>query len=170
MLWQSVAFYFSHQRVGQPGPFTRLMCCSPRDLAGVSGEELALMPTHVAPAYTFNPSNGDPYLPYNKPVAVMDWLARADVREEYVVVVDVDTILRAPLLPHEYGVRPGLVVAAYFDYLHGTHNALAGRHLPGVEPRQDSLAGPSGRRADMVGGLYMATREDLRRIAPLWLK
>lgn len=67
-------------------------------------------------------------------------------------------------------MRPGFATSAYFSYLEGTHNELAERHLPGVEPRQDTLAGPVGRRADMVGGLYLAHTEDMRRIAPLWLK
>ncbi|EFN52293.1 hypothetical protein CHLNCDRAFT_58899 [Chlorella variabilis] len=100
----------------------------------------------------------------------MDWLGRNDVREEYVLVIDVDMILRAPLLPEALGARPGFAVAAFFDYLHGTHNELAERHLADVAPRQDELAGPAGRRADMVGGAYLAHREDMRRIAPLWLK
>ena len=31
-------------------------------------------------------------------------------------------------------------------------------------------AGPVGRRGDMVGTLTLMHREDLRRVAPLWLK
>ena len=76
----------------------------------------------------------------------------------------------AAALPQALGARPGFAVAAFFDYLHGTHNDLAERHLADVAPRQDELAGPAGRRADMVGGAYLAHREDMRRIAPLWLK
>ena len=70
----SAGFYFSHRRSGQPGPFTRIVCCDSPDK--VSAEELSLVPTHLAPSYTFNPHNSDAYLPYNKPVAIMDWLGR----------------------------------------------------------------------------------------------
>jgi hypothetical protein len=38
----------------------------------------------------------------------------------------------------------------YLDYLEGVHNALALKHVPHVQPRQDTLAGPKGRRADKV--------------------
>lgn len=120
------------------------------------------MPTHLAPSYSVNPTNGDGYLPYNKPVsmhgragqqrlrwagwqrrwqrqckpraqqlhggwcwmvpfriaaarpnaryqlhclllwlqvAIMDWMARTDIQEEFVLVIDVDMIIRSPLLP-----------------------------------------------------------------------
>ncbi len=36
------------------------------------------------------------------------------------------------------------------DILHGCNNALAEKHIPEIPPRQDTLGGPSGRRADMV--------------------
>lgn len=91
MLWQSVGeeseaaqarsqcaaasrWHQPARRSGQPGPFTRIVCCDSPDK--VSAEELSLVPTHLAPSYTFNPHNSDAYLPYNKPVAIMDWLGR----------------------------------------------------------------------------------------------
>ncbi len=30
--------------------------------------------------------------------------------------------------------------------------------------------GPKGRRGDKVGGYYLTVREDMRKIAPLWLE
>jgi hypothetical protein len=35
----------------------------------------------------------------NKPVAVVDWLAKHDVREDYILIIDADMIMRRPLLP-----------------------------------------------------------------------
>lgn len=41
-------------------------------------------------------------------------------------------------------------MSAYFGYLKGVVNELALKHVPFVEPRNDTLAGPKGRRGDQV--------------------
>lgn len=51
----------------------------------------------------------------------------------------------------------------------GVSNALADRHIPEIDKRNDTLGGPLGRRADMVGGFFYIHQDDLKRIAPLWL-
>lgn len=47
---------------------------------------------------------------------------------------------------------PGWAYSGYYFYeiLKGCANELADKHIPQVEPRQDTLAGPKGRRADTV--------------------
>jgi hypothetical protein len=47
----------------------------------------------------------------------------------------------------------GWAVSAYFGYLKGVSNELALKHVPYVVPRNDTLAGPSGRRGDQVPDL-----------------
>lgn len=42
------------------------------------------------------------------------------------------------------------------------------RHVPEVTPRNDTLAGPPGRRGDVVGAPYFMHAEDARVLAPLW--
>ena len=44
----------------------------------------------------------------------------------------------------------GWAVSAFFGYLKGVNNELALKHVPEVLPRNDSLAGPVGRRGDQV--------------------
>ena len=44
----------------------------------------------------------------------------------------------------------GWAVSAFFGYLKGVNNELALKHVPHVQPRNDSLAGPIGRRGDQV--------------------
>ena len=61
-------------------------------------------------------------------------------------------------------------MSAFFGYMKGVKNELAMKHVPEVVPRNDTLAGPKGRRGDMVGGFTLMHREDLRRVAPHWLK
>jgi hypothetical protein len=46
--------------------------------------------------------------------------------------------------------RPGWAVGAQYTYLIGVINDLADRHIPEVAPRNDSFAGPKGRRSDQV--------------------
>ncbi len=50
---------------------------------------------------------------------------------------------------------PGWAYSGYhfYEILKGCANELADKHIPQVEPRQDTLAGPKGRRADTVSSL-----------------
>ncbi|KAL6778995.1 hypothetical protein ACKKBF_B19215 [Auxenochlorella protothecoides x Auxenochlorella symbiontica] len=168
--WQSMGMMLSHRLAGQPGPLTRIMSCTHEELEAMSPEERNICPTHVAPSYTVHPRTGDIYSAYNKPVAVIDWLARTEVKEEYVLIIDADMIMLTPFLPDEVGASRGWAVSAYFSYMKGVNNELALKHVPEVTPRNDTLAGPRGRRGDMVGGFTLMHSEDLRRVAPLWLK
>ena len=75
-----------------------------------------------------------------------------------------------PTRAQEAGAKRGTAVAAYFGYMKGVKNALAMKHVPWVLPRNDTMAGPRGRRGDQVGGFTLMHVEDLRRVAPGWLK
>lgn len=161
---------YSHKKAGQPGPLTRIVSCSPGEWEKMSSEEKTLVQTHVAPSYTNHPRTGDVYPAYNKPVAVIDWLAKTDVLEDFVLIIDADMIMRKPIIPKDVGARKGWAVSAFFGYMKGVNNALAMKHIPQVPPRQDSFAGPSGRRSDQIGGFTLMQTEDLRKVAPLWLK
>jgi len=161
---------FSHRKSGQPGPLTRIMNCTPKEWESLSEEQKTVVATHVAPSYTHHPRTGDHYSAYNKPVAVIDWLARNDVKEDYVLIIDADMIMMAPFVPDKAGAKPGQAVSAFFGYMKGVNNRLALKHVPEVDPRNDTLAGPVGRRGDQVGGFTLMNTDDLRRVAPLWLK
>ena len=161
---------YSHRKSGQPGPLTRIMSCTPQEWEALTEEQRTVVATHVAPSYTHHPRTGDVYSAYNKPVAVIDWLARNDVKEDYVLIIDADMIMRAPFVPELDGAAPGRAVSAFFGYMKGVNNRLALKHIPEIKPRDDELAGPKGRRSDQVGGFTMMHTEDLRRVAPLWLK
>lgn len=50
---------YSHRKSGQPGPLTRIMCCTPQEWEDLSEEAKVLMPTHVAPSFTKHPRTGD---------------------------------------------------------------------------------------------------------------
>lgn len=44
----------------------------------------------------------------------------------------------------------GWAVSGFYGYLKGVKNELADKFLPNISPRNDSLAGPEGRKSDQV--------------------
>ena len=66
---------------------------------------------------------------YNKPFSVKAWLEQVDVEEEFVLMMDTDMYLRAPVDPVALGVRRGNVVSAEYSYLYGTESGFAKRFL-----------------------------------------
>jgi hypothetical protein len=86
-----------------------------------------------APSYTRNPHNGDVYSAYNKPEAVIDWLAHNDIEEEFVLILDADMIMRAPFIPEDLGAKEGTAISAYYGYLkvHGLALYRCIAHSPG---------------------------------------
>ena len=172
--WQALAMAFSWRAANQPGPLTRIMSCTDAEAKNKTearSEALEQVSTHVAPSYALHPKTGDRYGAYNKPAAVQDWLKHFTPDEEWVLLVEADMLLRRPLEPEELGLeKPGWARAGEYAALAGVRNQLARRHIPEVAPRSDSLAGPPGRYADQVGGFYLIHRDDLKRVAPFWLK
>lgn len=69
-------------------------------------------------------------------------------------------LLRAPLDPGLLGAGPGVVVSAEYEYLVGTSTPFARRFL---EPHELGLQA-------RCGGFHLFHKDDLRRIAPLWLE
>jgi len=43
----------------------------------------------------------------NKPVAVRDWLSKTKPQEDYIMVIDSDTIMRVPFDVEQLGLKPG---------------------------------------------------------------
>lgn len=168
--WQSIGMIWSFKMSGQPGTVSRVMCCSEEEKKTYDPTLLKEVETWVAPSFTVHPVTGDHYAAYNKPEAVIDWLEHQTPKEDFVLVLDSDMILRKPFLVEEMHPRPGWAVGARYTYMIGVANELATRHIPEIAPRNDSLAGPKGRRADQVGGFFFIHREDLKRMSKLWLK
>ena len=179
--WFSLGVYASFRNAQMRGSITRLLvsapvcrqcvrvlqpteriygaqACSPDDLANYS--MLDIGPTFVHPNYRHNPLNGDVSASYNKPASVMHWVREANFTEEYVLFIDADMILNRPIDPIAMGARRGVVVSERVGYLIGTHNGLAEEFIP-----EDAVP-----RAKPVGWYHIFHRDDLRKIAPLWLK
>ncbi|KAK9813259.1 hypothetical protein WJX72_011566 [[Myrmecia] bisecta] len=167
--WQTLGLVYSHRKAGVPGPITRLLSCSEKELVRYSNANL--VSTHIAPSWHRHPVTGDEYPALNKPVAIQHWLEHVNPPEEWILVIDPDMILRHKMADWgpRFGAGPGWAVGVYFNYMIGTHNNLSDTHIPEVWPRVDTLAGPKGRRSDQVSAIILMQREDLRRLVPLWL-
>jgi hypothetical protein len=126
------------------------MCCTPEEARRYKRDMLGVVKTHIAPSFTVHPRTGDVYAAYNKPEAVVDWLQHVTPAEDWVVVLDSDMLLRRPFLPSDFNLTRGWAISAKYDYMIGVNNELADRHIPEVPRRNDTLAGPVGRRSDKV--------------------
>ncbi|EFJ40854.1 hypothetical protein VOLCADRAFT_121680 [Volvox carteri f. nagariensis] len=170
--WQTVGMVFSYKRSRQPldSQLTRIMCCTDEERKRYNEQLLSIVQTHVAPSFAHNEKTDDWYAAYNKPGAVYDWLKHVTPKEDWVLVLDSDMYLRKPFYPQFFNATRGWCVSADYTYMIGVNNELAVRHIPEIEPRNDELAGPVGRRGDQVGGFFFMHRDDLSRVAPLWLK
>lgn len=143
---------------------------------------LDLGPTHLAESMTHNPHNNDTYGAYNKPYAVIDFLENSPPKEDWLIIVDADMIMRLPFLckgeDFEHGedkslelnCQRGRPISAHYGYLKGTNNDLAKRHLPGIEPRNNTDGGqPVHRRSDQVGGFVVVHKDDMLQYMHDWL-
>ncbi|GFH05540.1 ShKT domain-containing protein, partial [Haematococcus lacustris] len=79
-------------------------------------------------------------------------------------------VLRKPFLVEDMHPSRGNAVGARYTYMIGVANELADRHIPEVPKRNDTRAGPYGRRADQVGGFFFVHKDDLKRMSKGWLK
>jgi peptidyl serine alpha-galactosyltransferase len=168
--WQTIGMVFSYMYSRHDGPITRVMCCTEEERKKYNSEMLNMVETHIAPSYTVHPRTGDVYAAYNKPGAVIDYMEKVQPPEEYLLVLDSDMLLRKKFSVTDYSVSKGWAVGAYYGYLIGVANQLADTHIPEIAKRNDSFAGPTGRRSDQVGGSFFIHRDDLRKLSKLWLK
>jgi hypothetical protein len=147
--WQADLLAFSHRRVAQAGPLTRLWSASERPVP-FAGR------TFRAESFSPHPISGDEYPPYNKPRALQAWLQEAPPAEDALLLLDPDCVFISPLAA---SVPRGMPIAQPMDYLDPARDAtLTRRHC-----RKPELA-------QGVGIPILIHREDMVELAPLWLK
>ncbi|KAK9837510.1 hypothetical protein WJX81_007648 [Elliptochloris bilobata] len=166
--WQVIGLAYSWRRAGQPGPLTRLLSCTTENLQGYRATDAVA--TVVVPNLRYNIALDDNYGPYNRPGALVTWLQVAQPEEPYVLILDADILFRKALTPMSLGAEPGWPVAPFSADLRNVDAKLAERHISKVPQRNNTLAGPRMRRADLVGGFIMVHKDDLAQLAPMWLQ
>jgi hypothetical protein len=147
--WQADLLAYSHAKVGQPGPLTRLYSSreQPTPFAGRT--------FRTAP-YSPHPLSGDDYSPYNKPAALNAWLQEEPPSEDVVLILDPDCVFLEPLA---YLVSRGHPVVQPWNLLHPSqHRWFVKKHCSNPE-----LVGD-------VGVPILIHRDDLVALAPLWLE
>lgn len=116
--WQALGAIFSFKMSGQPGSVTNVLCCTEEEEKKYPKEILDLVDSHIAPSMTINPHNHDHYAAYNKPEAVIDWLEHVTPKEDFVLVLDSDMILRRPFFVETMGPKKGRAVGARWARRH----------------------------------------------------
>ena len=117
--------------------------------------------THVHPNWAVHPVTGDRYSPYNKPASIVHWLEHAKPTADYVIILDADMIIRHPMTAELVEVEVGRPVSAYYGYLIGVFK----ENYMKVKERVKNVE-----KAQQVGGFSVMALEDLKKVAPLWLK
>jgi len=145
-----------------PGKITRLLACTEEQRKVYPQSGLDMGPTFVHPNYVNNPHNHESSGSYNKPASVMHWVREAQIDEMYILFIDADMLLRAPIDPVALGVRKGLVVSEHVAYL----DQGISRHLP-----ENFLPDPDAafHFAKAAGWYHIFHLDDLKAIAPRWL-
>src|SRR5438094_6672083 len=117
--WQADLLAYSHRKVRQPGPLTRLWSAYAQPTA-FAGQTFQTMP------YCPHPISGDIYPPYNKPAALLAWLQENPPIEEAILLLDPDCIF---ITPCNLMVKRGEPLAQPVGYLNSVNNAeLVKRH------------------------------------------
>jgi len=117
--------------------------------------------THVHPNWAVHPKTGDRYSPYNKPASIVHWLEHAKPTADYVVILDADMVIRKAITAEAVGVERGRPISAEYGYLKGVY---ASSYMK-VKERVRNVD-----KAQQVGGFSVMHLEDLKVVAPLWLK
>ncbi len=147
--WQADLLAYSHWKVRQAGPLTRLWSDQSQPSA-FEGQTFQTM------SYCPHPMSGDYYPPFNKPMALLTWLENASPIEEAVLLLDPDCIF---VTPCSLSVKRGEPVAQPIGYLNPLENVeLVKRH--GCKPES----------VQPVGIPMLIHRDDLAVLTPFWVE
>lgn len=169
--WMSVALFHSFETSGwkqknhHNNNITRLLACSSEQLKRYGPERLAIGPTFVHPNYKYKKGYGryDGSPTYNKPASLMHFTKEVDIKEEFILFIDADMLLRRILDPLDFGAELGTVLSEYVWYIKaGNRAGMAQQFLPTPEMVQ--------RASKTHGGYYHLFHvDDAKRVSPRWL-
>lgn len=148
--WQADLLAYSHRKVNQPGPLTRLYSAwdTPPPFDGQ---------THHTKPYSHS-ITGDHYPPFNRIMALRHWMRNFPPQEETLLLLDPDCIF---LTAYDESVERGQPVTQPISYMNPaiTDNAeLLKRH--GFKPEA----------VQAIGIPTLIHRDDLAVLVPLWVE
>lgn len=142
--WQASLLCYSLLRAGEPAPLT-VLCAG-----GPATEPMAGAEVIVTPSYRH--LDGGNYAPFNKPCGIVDWFRVSPPEEDWVLLLDPDMVLFAPLPP-----PPEVPTGEYYP---SNKADLTEPHVRALT-RNPGLLQP-------VGIPLWLPREALRAVAPGW--
>ena len=149
--WQADLLAYSHRKVGQPGPLTRLFSADgpPTPFAGR---------TFHTRSYCPHPATGDYYPPYNRIMALRAWLTENPPAEEVILLVEPDCVF--------LGSLTGELVSRGYPVSHpiGYMDPLPQAELVQKHCSRPELVEPAGIPTVLIH------REDLMEVVPLWIE
>jgi hypothetical protein len=159
MHWQAMYMHHWFKQLDWPNArLTRLLSASECDDLCAAPHNI---PTHVVPPYNYS---RDSYRPYNKPFGVMHWMAHAKPTADIIVVIDPDCMFVRPFdFVELVETNRPIAQKAFFTFNKGSVD----KH---VIDRYSKLTGKFCDRPEPSAVPYILTREDMRRVVPLWLK
>ncbi|KAL8228777.1 hypothetical protein R6Q57_013677 [Mikania cordata] len=155
--WQSRIMYYWYKRLrnvagSEMGKFTRILH------SGIPDNLMDEIPTFVVDPLPSDLDRG--YVVLNRPWAFVQWLKRATIEEEYILMAEPDHIFVNPLPNLAHGIIPA---AFPFDYMRPVENEEIIRKY---FPKEN---GPIT-NVDPIGNSPVIIRKDLlEKIAPTWM-
>ncbi|KAL8248291.1 hypothetical protein R6Q59_005159 [Mikania micrantha] len=155
--WQSRIMYYWYKRLrnvagSEMGKFTRILH------SGIPDNLIDEIPTFVVDPLPSGLDRG--YVVLNRPWAFVQWLKRATIEEEYILMAEPDHIFVNPLPNLAHGIIPA---AFPFDYMRPVENEEIIRKY---FPKEN---GPIT-NVDPIGNSPVIIRKDLlEKIAPTWM-
>lgn len=148
--WQAELLAWSFHRAGEPGPLTML----------VSGGADSVPGCETITTQNWRRMDGDDYPPFNKPLALQDWVSKGGPQCEYVFIVDPDCLWFGTPLAEWLGTTdivlpPKVALAQSWDYHGGLQAFCRGVNHPLVIP---------------VGIPLLIRVDDLKALLPWWIR
>lgn len=166
--WQASLLERSFLDVRQPGELVRLVATRPGEqpISGVTGRVVGV------PSWSPHPWTGDRFAGYQRPAAVLHWLAQERNRGVMItgpiLLLDTQSILRAPAHPPGFAtVAPGRAFATPWARLPG------GRGPWGLSTEYDPLEPFCVRPGSSLPALTLPAlidSRDLEALTPRWLE
>lgn len=168
--WQMAVLWWSLRENWNNARFTRLLNCG-GSLTNIASEEEeeemidekrrkykygSIMPTVWAPDWAIHPRSKDKYAPYNKPLGVVEFLKNNSIKERWIVVIDPDQIVKKPMNDLKPMLGKPVAQKVTFPMKNLDH---VGKYF-----------GLKMKEMDQVSVPIIIHQNDLRRLAPLWLK
>jgi hypothetical protein len=154
--WQALGVWWSAKQVWPEAIYTRLLSCNEQQRPEYDYH--TLVPTFLASDWEWHPITKDHYPPYNRPIAILEYLQKTPNADEYLVIVDPDIIFRKPM--DSIPISLEKPVAQRYEYLNNDD---------GLQTLARKFLDDEGSPVQPIGMPIIIHRTTLSVLAPLWV-